>query len=630
MNTASKQILTLEEKRILILEDNPADAELAEYTLRSVGIKFISKVVETEQEYRDALAKFSPSIIISDYDLPLFSGALAQEIARERCPEVPFILFTGAMGEERAIEILTRGATDYVMKNRLSRLVPAVERAFKETEEHRKRKEAEAERDMLLHQLECRVNQRTAQLQEEIEKRQRAQEALALKEERVRAKLDNILSPAGDIGKLDLADIIDVPAIQSFMDDFYSLAHIPMAIIDLKGNVLVGVGWQEICTKFHRVHPETCRYCIESDTILSAGIKPGEFRLYKCKNNMWDIATPLMIGGRQFGNIFSGQFFFDDEPIDYELFRSQARKYGFNEEEYISALNAVTRLSRQTLDTAMILFIKYAEMISKLSYSNIKLARALAQQDTLTASLKESREDLNRAQAVAKTGSWRLDITGNELLWSDETYRIFGIPKGKSMKYETFLACIHPEDREYVDQKWDAAMKGEPYDIEHRIIAGGKIKWVRERAELDFDSNGALVSGFGTVQDITERREAEEVITHTSRQWEDTFNSISDPISIHDNEFRVVKANRAFAAMLQTEDFIGKKCHELIHGSHEPWENCPHLQCIEDKTPVTKEFREPRLGRCLLVSCSPIFDSGKLIIGTVHVIKDVTERDRAN
>ena len=385
------------------------------------------------------------------------------------------------------------------------------------------------------------------------------QRALTLKEQRVRAKLDNILSPAGDIGKLDLADIIDVPAIQSFMDDFYSLAHIPMSIIDLKGNVLVGVGWQEICTKFHRIHPETCRHCIESDTVLSAGIKPGEFRLYKCKNSMWDIATPLMIGGRQFGNIFSGQFFFEDEPIDYELFRSQARKYGFDEGEYISALNAVTRLSRQTLDTAMTLFIKYAEMISKLSYSNIKLARALAQQDTLTASLNESRKDLNRAQAVSKTGSWRLDITGNELLWSDETYRIFGIPKGKSMKYETFLACIHPEDRDYVDQKWNAAMKGEPYYIEHRIIVGGKIKWVRERAELDFDSNGVLVSGFGTVQDITEHREAAEVITHTSRHWEDTFNSISDPISIHDNEFRVVKAKQGICRDAADRGFHWRK-----------------------------------------------------------------------
>ncbi len=622
--------MTVPEKRILIVEDVPADAELAEYTLRSAGIDFCSKVVETEQEYRDALKQFSPDIIISDYDLPQFNGAMAQKIAREICPDLPFILFTGAMGEERAIEILTGGATDYVMKNRISRLVPAVERAWKEKEERKKRSEAETERDMLLQQLESRVRERTARLQEEIAERKRAQDALAQREERVRAKLDSILSPAGDVGKLDLGDIIDVPSIQSFMDDFYSLAHIPMSIIDLKGNVLVGVGWQEICTKFHRVNPATGRHCVESDTILSAGIRPGECRLYKCRNNMWDIATPLMIGDRQFGNIFSGQFFFEDEPLDYELFRSQARQYGFDEEVYIKALEAVPQLSRQTLDTAMSLFIKFAGMISKLSYGNIRLAQALVQRDALTASLKESREDLNRAQAVAKTGSWRLNINRNELHWSDETYRIFGIPQGRPMTYEHFLACVHPEDTEYVEQKWTAALRGNPYDIEHRILAGGDTRWVRQRAEFDFNSSGAPASGFGTIQDITEYRQAEERILQTSREWEDTFNSISDPISIHDREFRVVRANRAFSEKLGEQAFIGKKCHELVHGSPEPHEMCPQRQSIENKMPVSREFWEPRLGKYLLVTCAPIFDSGNQVSGTVHLIKDKTERSRAD
>lgn len=74
------------------------------------------------------------------------------------------------------------------------------------------------------------------------------------------------------------------------------------------------------------------------------------------------------------------------------------------------------------------------------------------------------------------------------------------------MTYETFLSGVHPQDREYVDRKWAAALRGEPYDIEHRIIVGDKVKWVRERAELEFDSNGELKGGFGTVQDITERK----------------------------------------------------------------------------------------------------------------------------
>ena len=69
---------------------------------------------------------------------------------------------------------------------------------------------------------------------------------------------------------LELANIIDTKAVQSLMNDFYRLAHIPMALLDLKGNILVSVGWQDICTRFHRVNPETCKHCVESDTNLTA------------------------------------------------------------------------------------------------------------------------------------------------------------------------------------------------------------------------------------------------------------------------------------------------------------------------------------------------------------------------
>lgn len=132
--------------------------------------------------------------------------------------------------------------------------------------------------------------------------------------------------------------------------------------------------------------------------------------------------------------------------------------------------------------------------------------------------LAESRSDLNRAQAVAQTGSWRLDVRGGQLRWSDETYRIFGIPKGTPMTYEAFLASVHPEDWEYVDRRWNAALRGEPYDIEHRIVVSGAIRWVRERAELEFDKDGALLGGFGTVQDVTERKRMEEALREADRR----------------------------------------------------------------------------------------------------------------
>jgi ligand-binding sensor protein len=94
------------------------------------------------------------------------------------------------------------------------------------------------------------------------------------------------------------------------MDDFYKLVQIPIGLNDLKGNVIVGAGWQDTCTKFHRVHPETRKHCVESNTNISSGVAPGEFKMYRCKNNMWDIVTPIMVGDQQIGYVFAGQFLF--------------------------------------------------------------------------------------------------------------------------------------------------------------------------------------------------------------------------------------------------------------------------------------------------------------------------------
>jgi PAS domain S-box-containing protein len=141
------------------------------------------------------------------------------------------------------------------------------------------------------------------------------------------------------------------------------------------------------------------------------------------------------------------------------------------------------------------------------------------------AALRESREDLNRAQAVGNIGSWRLDIQHNKLAWSDENYRIFGIPKGTPLTYETFLSAIHPDDREFVDKKWHAALQGEHYDIEHRIIVADKTRWVREKAYLEFDKQGALLGGFGITQDISDRKKKEEELYRLNRTLKALSNS---------------------------------------------------------------------------------------------------------
>ncbi|MFC1843681.1 PAS domain S-box protein [Thermodesulfobacteriota bacterium] len=140
-------------------------------------------------------------------------------------------------------------------------------------------------------------------------------------------------------------------------------------------------------------------------------------------------------------------------------------------------------------------------------------ARRLAEQK-----LQDSEENLKKAQEVAHIGSWKLDLHEKNLIWSDENYRIFGVPIGTRMSYEKFIKIVHPEDRDYVNEKWSASIKGEPYDIEHRLLVNNEAKWVREKAELRFDTKGNPISGVGTTQDITKRKLAEVARQETEKE----------------------------------------------------------------------------------------------------------------
>ena len=128
--------------KMLILEDNPYDAELEVKELESKGFILDWKRVETEKDFKKAL-KEKPDLIIADYKLPSFDGMSAIKIQQKTTPDIPLIIISGTIGEEIAIECLKAGATDYVLKGKLSRLTPVVKRALKEAKEHRERKKAE-------------------------------------------------------------------------------------------------------------------------------------------------------------------------------------------------------------------------------------------------------------------------------------------------------------------------------------------------------------------------------------------------------------------------------------------------------------------------------------------------------
>ena len=191
------------------------------------------------------------------------------------------------------------------------------------------RRQAEEALQKAHDELEIRVQERTAALRES--------------EERLKLKLDSVLSPDTDISDLEIINVLDVAAIQSLMEDFSRLTGMSTAIVDMKGKVIESSGWRDICTKFHRVNERSAGFCTESDLYLTRNLKPGQYVAYKCRNNLWDVVTPLFIGEKQIGNIFSGQFFYDDETIEDSVFLTQAEEFGFDREKYMAALRCVPR-----------------------------------------------------------------------------------------------------------------------------------------------------------------------------------------------------------------------------------------------------------------------------------------------
>ena len=129
--------------RILILEDSPEDADLLQREIGKAGIRFTSLVVDTRVSFLSGLSAFAPDIILCDNELPQMDGVTALHLVKQSRPETPFILVTGSIPDEQAAEMLAAGATDYILKDRRSRLAPAVRRALQEAEERARRSLAE-------------------------------------------------------------------------------------------------------------------------------------------------------------------------------------------------------------------------------------------------------------------------------------------------------------------------------------------------------------------------------------------------------------------------------------------------------------------------------------------------------
>ncbi|HOI15262.1 MAG TPA: PocR ligand-binding domain-containing protein [Geobacteraceae bacterium] len=205
-----------------------------------------------------------------------------------------------------------------------------------------------------------------------------------------------------------LSQLVKIDELQSLCERFTRLTGFATAILDMEGNVLVASGWQEVCTRFHRLAPETSLKCRESDTVLSTLLGKGDkYSLYRCRNGLIDAAVPIFIGDTRVGSLYTGQFLF--EPPDLDFFQRQAVLYGFDEESYLAAVKKVPIVTEEQVRRAMDFLCEFAGMVGGMGLANRNLAQANEE-------LLEHKEHLERlveertAELTLRNEELRLDI----------------------------------------------------------------------------------------------------------------------------------------------------------------------------------------------------------------------------
>jgi len=246
----------------------------------------------------------------------------------------------------------------------------------------------------------------------------------------------------------------------------------------------------------------------------------------------------------------------------------------------------------------------------------------------LQEALIRERYHLAKAQEIAHIGTWDLDVKANRLIWTDEVYRIFKVPIGTELKYESFLEYVHPDDREYVHKKWKAALNKKPYDIEHRILVDGEVKWVREQAELKYDEKGHAVRGIGAVQDITERKKTENALKESEATARAILNASNDVAVLVDTEGVVLDANDAMAQRFNksVKDLRGTHGWGLVPKDVAEKRKQYFNQVIQSKKPVC--FEDTSHGTWFDNIFYPVLDVQGKVTKIAIQARDITERKR--
>lgn len=193
-------------------------------------------------------------------------------------------------------------------------------------------------------------------------------------------------------------EIIDIKQIQTLMESYNKVTGLLAAILDTNEKILIAVGWQDICVRYHRQHPVTLARCKESEAFIKKHLLKyeGRFLQYKCRNGLRDMAMPIFFDGEHLATFFFGQCFYEDDNPDPEYFRRQAREFGYDENKYLEALQRVPIYTREQMRNALDLYSNLMKIITEMGTKKLKLIQEIEAREKVSRRMRESRAYTDR------------------------------------------------------------------------------------------------------------------------------------------------------------------------------------------------------------------------------------------
>lgn len=309
-----------------------------------------------------------------------------------------------------------------------------------------------------------------------------------------------------------ISELLDLESLQSLLDSLDEINSMPSAVLDLEGNILTATAWQDICTGFHRVHPEVLKKCSDSDVHFLEIIRKGATHvIYTCPQGLVDAAVPIIVDGEHVGNVFVGQLLLT--PPDKSFFANQACKYGFDTDAYLQALDKVPVCSEETV-------LRNLKFIGNLVQLLAEQGLQRKRHHESEAALLESESKLKAIFDKSEAGIIVLSPQGNITFANRRMAEMFGFTVSELIG-SYYIDHVHESDKKSGYECMHKIIDGELKTVElerHYVRKDGSSFWGNLAGTRFENVDGSMRDQIIVITDITELKKAEEIKAALERQ----------------------------------------------------------------------------------------------------------------